>query len=56
MSGENSIFNSTTDFYEMPIKEESLHQINLNSNAKGEDPNSILEGNNDDIKESADDI
>ncbi|CAJ0629781.1 1445_t:CDS:2 [Entrophospora sp. SA101] len=34
----------------------SLHQINLNGNAEGEDPDSILEGDNDDIKESADDI
>ena len=35
---------------------ESLHQINSNSNAEGEDPDSILEDDNDDIKESADDI
>ncbi|CAH1764823.1 4318_t:CDS:2 [Entrophospora sp. SA101] len=34
----------------------SLHQINLNSNAEGEDPDSILEDDNDDIKESADEI
>ncbi|CAJ0647430.1 5994_t:CDS:2 [Entrophospora sp. SA101] len=35
---------------------ESLHQINSNSSAEGEDPGSILEDDNDDIKESADDI
>ncbi|CAJ0628845.1 10289_t:CDS:2, partial [Entrophospora sp. SA101] len=35
---------------------ESLHQINSNSSAEGEDPSSILEDDNDDIKESADDI
>ncbi|CAJ0837503.1 11932_t:CDS:2 [Entrophospora sp. SA101] len=33
-----------------------LHQINLNSNAEGEGPDSILEGGNDDIKEFADGI
>lgn len=35
---------------------ESLHQLNLNNNTEGEDPDSILEEEDDDTKESADDI
>ncbi|CAJ0767204.1 10891_t:CDS:2, partial [Entrophospora sp. SA101] len=35
---------------------QSLLEVYINNNAEGEDPDSILEGDNDDIKESADDI